>query len=454
LRRRIVECVANFSEGRNEAVVDAIAEAIALGHRVAILDRTADRDHNRCVITFAGSPESVSAAAVRAVSRAAALIDLRLHRGVHPRLGAADVVPFVPIEGVTLAECVELAHRTGEEIWRTAGVPVYFYEAAARTPERTRLEDVRRGEFEGIAAAVASDPLRRPDVGGPALHTSAGAAIVGARKLLVAWNVNLATADLGAARSIARKIRTSSGGLAHVKALGFSLGSRGQAQVSMNLTDIEQTPMHVVFEAIRREADAIGVTIASSEIIGLLPRAALEDAAAQYFLFENYDRGRILERRIDEKLPLGIENLLDEICDPSRATGGGSAAAIAGAAASALGVLICRLARRSADAFSAHREYFTQAIARDAAACAAVTRTPEPGVEIPLGIAERAVELGRDIQSLRADCPPRYVSYAETAIALAAAARDGGVSTAGLSLAQIPCEDMRKALENRLRAIS
>jgi glutamate formiminotransferase len=461
MRRRIVECVANFSEGRDQRVVDAIVETIGRGPRIAVLHQTADADHNRCVITFAGSPESVSSAAVRAVAAAAQLIDLRRHTGVHPRLGAADVVPFVPVEGITLAECAELAHRTGEEIWRTVGVPVYFYEAAARTPERVQLESVRRGGFEGLREAVRTDPSRRPDIGGPELHPSAGAVIVGARKFLIAWNVNLETADLTVARAIARKTRASSGGFRCVKALGLSLASRGQVQVSMNLTDYEQTPMHTVFDAIRGEAEMMGVAIAGTEIIGLLPRAALEGAAERYFSFENFSRGSVLEQRIEDLLPFGIEELLDEMSDTSRATGGGSAAALAGAMSSALGVLLCRLMKISPDVFEAHRAYFTGAIEADGRAFAALMRTPDPAdsavveaAEIPLGIAERAAALEEDVRSILSDCPPRYVSDAETAAALARAARQGALSTAQANVAGMNGGAVRKRMEMRLRAIS
>jgi formiminotetrahydrofolate cyclodeaminase len=338
---------------------------------------------------------------------------------------------------------------------------VYFYEAAARHPGRARLEDVRRGEFEGVSEAVRTGVARRPDIGGPELHTSAGATIVGARKFLIAWNVNLATPDVAAARAIARRIRASSGGFPHVKALGLPLPSRGQTQVSMNLTDFEQTPMHVVFDAIRREADAMSVRIAGTEIIGLLPRAALEAAADRYFAFENFRADMVLERRIDELLPFGIDDLLDEISDPSRATGGGSAAALAGAMASALGVLVCRLAGQDASVFTGHRECFAFAIQADAAAFAALMRTGQPSedaliqaAEVPLAIAERAAELGRNLRSLRAVCPERYSSDLDTALGLAESARRGGIATARLNLAAITSPDARKLLEKRAEAIS
>lgn len=305
MRRKLIECVANFSEGRDPEVVNSIVRAVEAGAGAKVLHVTADADHNRCVVTFAGTPDAVLPAAVRAVAEAVRRVDLTRHTGVHPRLGAADVVPLVPVENVTLEDCAELAHRLGDEIWHALGVPVYFYEAAALRPERRLLESVRRGGFEGVREALAAgDDTRRPDIGGPHLHPTAGAVIVGARKFLVAWNVNLASTDLQVARTIARSIRASSGGFPHLKALGLALESRGQVQVSMNLTDFDVTPMHVVFEAIREKAAELGVEIAGTEIIGLLPRAVLERAAASYFRFENFAPDVVLEQKVESLLRL------------------------------------------------------------------------------------------------------------------------------------------------------
>ncbi len=286
----LIECVPNFSEGRDASTVRAIEDAIASSEGVRILRSERDTDHNRSVITFAGSPEAVAEGALRGIGVALERIDLRRHQGVHPRMGAADVVPFVPLEGATLADCVAIAHRAGEEVWKRFHVPVYFYEAAARVPERRMLENCRRGGFE--------NPNLAPDLGGPSLHPSAGACIVGARKILIAFNINLATDDVAIARAIARKIRTSSGGLPFLKALGLPLAARGLAQVSMNLTDFEQTPLHAVFDAVAREAALYGVEIAGSEIIGLIPEKALEDAAAHFLKCENFAPGLVLEYRL------------------------------------------------------------------------------------------------------------------------------------------------------------
>ena len=298
----MVECVPNFSEGRNAGKVDAIERAIASVKGTVVLHRTSDSDHNRSVITFAGPPKAALESAVRSAGAALELIDLRLQTGVHPRLGALDVLPFVPLQGSTLAECVDLAHEAGERIWRELGVPVYFYEAAAKTPNRKRLEDVRRGQFEGLRDAVMADPSKCPDVGGPGLHPSAGAVIVGARKFLIAFNINLQTADLNIAKAIARAIRASSGGFAAVKALGVPLPSRGQVQVSMNLTDFEETGLYTVFREVEKLSREHGVAIASSELIGLMPRGALEQAAAALLKLEGFTSQRVVENRL-EALP-------------------------------------------------------------------------------------------------------------------------------------------------------
>ncbi|HLI86989.1 MAG TPA: glutamate formimidoyltransferase [Bryobacteraceae bacterium] len=282
-----VECVPNFSEGRNPAVVASIAEAIESAG-AKILDRTLDHDHHRSVITFAAPAEHAGEAAFRAVRRAVESIDLRRHSGAHPRIGAADVVPFVPIRGATLEDCARIARETGRRIWEELRVPVYLYEAAALRPECRNLADIRNGRVPD------------PDFGNIRLHPSAGAVVVGARKFLIAFNVNLASSDVDIARRIARAVRQSSGGLPYVKAMGVLLASRNLAQVSMNLTDFEQTPIHVAYEAVCAEAAKHGVGIAGTEIIGLVPGKALEMTAAWYLKVENFVPGVILEHRLEE----------------------------------------------------------------------------------------------------------------------------------------------------------
>ena len=296
--RELVECVPNFSEGRNAGSVEAIAAAIRSAPGVIVLDRAMDADHNRSVITFAGPPEAVAEAALRGVGRAVALIDLNRHTGVHPRIGAADVVPFVPLEGVTMEDCVRIAGQVGEEIWKQFEVPVYLYEAARRRPDRADLANVRRGQFEALREAVESDPGRHPDIGAARLHPTAGATAVGARKFLIAYNINLGTPDVDIADSIAKRIRQSSGGFPYVKAMGVLLASRGLAQVSMNLTDFEQIPVDCVFEVVESEAARCGVRIASSEIVGLIPTKAFDMAPEFYQRAANFSSDILLESRL------------------------------------------------------------------------------------------------------------------------------------------------------------
>jgi glutamate formiminotransferase len=294
----IIECVPNFSEGRDTACINAITSAIGSVVGSVVLDRTSDPDHNRSVVTFAGSAKSVVESAVRAAGVAVERIDLTRQKGVHPRLGALDVLPFVPLEGATLGQCIELAHEAGQRIWNELHVPVYFYEAAALRPDRRRLENVRRGEFEAMRQHGNEADAKRPDAGGPALHPTAGATIVGARRLLVAFNVNLKSTDLALAQSIARRIRASNGGFPAVKALGLPLASRGLVQVSMNLTDFQQTPPAKVFGEICRLALEAGVEIEESEVIGLIPRAALENTSAEELKIRDFGAHRILEERL------------------------------------------------------------------------------------------------------------------------------------------------------------
>jgi glutamate formiminotransferase len=251
------------------------------------------------VVTIVGEPEAVAEAAIRAVGKAAELIDLTRHSGAHPRIGATDVVPFIPIEGVSLEDCAELARKVGREIWDRYNIPVYFYEAAARRPERKNLENIRRGQFEGLREEVLRDPDRSPDIGEPRLHPTAGATVVGARTFLIAYNINLNTPDVDIAKRIAKAVRSSDGGLRHVKAMGVYLETRKLAQVSMNLTDFEQTPVHRVFEAVKREAERYGVSIVGSEIVGLMPRRALEAAAEYYLQIENFKAAQVLENHIE-----------------------------------------------------------------------------------------------------------------------------------------------------------
>ncbi len=276
--------------------------AIASVSGSLVLHRTSDRDHNRSVITFAGAGDAVVESAVRAARKACEIIDLNCHSGAHPRLGALDVLPFVPLTGTSLEDCVELAHEAGQRIWRELGIPVYFYEAAALRSYRMKLENVRRGQFEGLRTAALHDAAKQPDIGGPSLHPTAGAVIVGARRFLIAYNINLRTPNLDIAKAIAKRIRASSGGLPAVKALGLALPSRGTVQVSMNLTDFEQTPLHIVFLEVTRLAAEYGTEVEESELIGLMPRKALDAAAAGLLKLSDFDSERIIENRLESAL--------------------------------------------------------------------------------------------------------------------------------------------------------
>ncbi len=302
----LIECVPNFSEGQRPEVMQAIVSAMNV-EGVRLLDWSLDSDHNRSVVTIAGPPAAVVEAAVRGAGCASQLIDLTAQQGVHPRIGAADVIPFVPIRNISLEQCALLARQAGMEIWRRYQVPVYFYEAAAARPDRAMLEEVRRGQFEGLRDAVLREPARRPDVGGPALHPTAGASAVGARRFLIALNLYLNTAEVAVARAIARDIRQSGGGLAGVKAMGVSV--HNQAQVSMNITDFTRTPVGEVYAAVKEKALRHGAAPARAELVGLIPEAALERNSEWLRLLDDIGSGgfdpeqKVLERRLDHPLP-------------------------------------------------------------------------------------------------------------------------------------------------------
>jgi glutamate formiminotransferase / 5-formyltetrahydrofolate cyclo-ligase len=293
----IIECIPNISEGQQLDVVAAIADGLQAIPGVRVLDVQSDAAHHRSVLTFAGDAQAVKQAVLELYGRAISAIDLRVHKGEHPRLGAVDVCPFVPIEGVTMADCVALAKEVGAEVAARFNLPVYLYEEAAVTPARRNLEDIRRGEFEGLPAKM-QQPEWSPDFGPKAPHTSAGATVIGARMPLIAYNINLATDRLDVAKKIASAIRMSSGGFRYVKALGLALGERGVVQVSMNLTNYEKTPIFRVFEVVKREAARYGVNVLESEIVGLVPSAALTQAAAFYLQLEGFSSDQVLENKL------------------------------------------------------------------------------------------------------------------------------------------------------------
>ena len=482
----LVECVPNISEGRDKAKVDAIVAAMKLDG-VYLLDREMDADHNRCVITLVGEREPIQEAAIRGVGKAAELIDLNVHRGAHPRMGAADVVPFIPIEGVSIEDCVAMARQVGAEIWKRYQIPVYLYEAAATAPERQNLETIRRGQFEGIRAEIATNPARKPDFGDPRVHPTAGVTAVGARKFLIAYNVFLSTPDVQIAKNIAKAIRFSSGGLRFVKGAGFLV--RGMAQVSMNLTDFEQTPIHRVFEMVKREAARYGVSPVSSEIVGLIPKRALEAAAEWFLQVENFDSSLILENRLSAVmggkaavggLRAGVEPFVEQLAAPTATPGGGSASAACAAMAAALATMAASMSRGK-KAYLQYERELSDAIARlgqlreelkaaidadaesfnvvmkaykqakeSADADSMIDAALKQATSVPLGVAESAREIVAIVEKLKPITNPNMKSDLTTASALAHAAIEGASANVEINLESM--KDAAFAADVRKRA--
>jgi glutamate formiminotransferase / formiminotetrahydrofolate cyclodeaminase len=483
----LVECVPNFSEGRDKAKVDAIVDAMKMPG-VYLLDREMDSDHNRCVITIVGERDALQEAAIRGVGKASELIDLNNHAGAHPRMGAADVVPFIPIEGVTIEDCVAMANHVGEQIWHRYQIPVYLYEAAARVPERQGLENIRRGQFEGIRAEIASNPARRPDIGEPRVHPTAGATVVGARKFLIAYNVFLNTSDVDIAKKVAKAVRFSNGGMRFVKGAGFLV--RGLAQVSMNLTDFEQTPIHRVFEMVKREAARYGVMPVASEIVGLIPKNALEQTAEWYLQVENFDSLLILENRLAAVmsgkmaiggLRAGVEPFIEQLAAPTATPGGGSASAAAGAMAAGLARMVASMSRGK----KAYLQYETQlsaaiasltplgdelkaSIDADAesynsvmksykAAKATDQKSGEMLIDaalkgataVPLSVAEKVYEVAQIVKMLEPITNPNMRSDLTTASALAGAAITGSLANVDINLASLKDESFAADVRRR-----
>ena len=478
--KRLIECVPNFSEGRDPAKVDAIVQTMSSVPGVYVLDREMDADHNRCVITLAGDPDAVGEAAILGAGKAMELIDMNRHTGAHPRVGATDVVPFIPIEGVTLEDCVALARRVGNEIWKRYRIPIFFYEAAATRPDRVNLENVRRGQFEGLREEMKKNPDRRPDLGEPKVHPTAGVTVVGARNFLIAYNVNLNTPDVSIANKIAKAIRFSSGGLRYVKSMGVELKARNLAQVSINLTDFEQTPMHRVYEMVKREAERYGVVPVGSEIVGLVPKKAMEMAADYFLQLENFSPSQVFENKLaavlggaaievkEGKLASLARPFLDAIAAPSATPGGGSVSAYVAAMAAALGQMVAGLSRKKKsqaahvdklseqlDELRKTADELTDAIDRDAASYDAVmtafklpqgnaeeTRQRELAIqtatkgaaEVPLQVAEKAAHLNNRLLQLEAIAAASMKSDLQVARLMVVAAAKGALANVEINL--------------------
>jgi len=498
--KRLIECVPNFSEGRDAAKVNAIVAAMSSVAGVYVLDREMDADHNRCVITLAGEPEAVAEAALQGTGKAMEMIDLTKHTGAHPRVGATDVVPFIPIDGVTIEDCVALARRVGNEIWNRYRIPVFFYEAAATRPDRVNLENVRRGQFEGMREELKKNHDRQPDVGEPKVHPTAGVTVVGARKFLIAYNVNLNTADIGIANKIAKAIRFSSGGLRYVKSMGVELKARNLAQVSINLTDFEQTPMHRVYEMVKREAARYGVMPVGSEIVGLIPKKAIEMAADFFLQLENFSPEQVFENRLagalsgrppevakEGKLAALARPFLEAVAAPAATPGGGSVSAFAGALAAALGQMVAGLSRKKksqagfVDQLSAGLDEMRKAadalsgaIDRDAESYDAVMaafklpqgdaqetqqreeaiqKATKKAAEVPLEVAERAVTLFEQLGQLDSIVAASMRSDLQVGRLMAAAGARGALANVEINLGGLSDASYVASMRSKVAAL-
>lgn len=441
---QIIECVPNFSEGRRREVVDQIVAALLSAGGVTLLDQEMDANHNRSVITLVGDAQAVEEAAFRAAAKAADLIDLDTHRGEHPRMGATDVIPFIPISGATQAECVAIARRLGERMGRELNIPIYLYEDAATKEANRNLADVRRGEYEGLKTEIETNPDRAPDFG-PRKLGKAGATAIGARFPLVAFNVNLGTTNLKVAKAIAKAVRFSSGGLRFVKALGLELADRQLVQVSMNMTHYEQTPLFRAFEMVKREAERTGAPVVESEIVGLVPQQALLDSAAYYLQLANFTRSQVLEIRLADALQQSAlqpsaasPTFLDDLAAATPAPGGGSASAYAGAMAASLLMMFTGLTLAKKSYASAHsamqsihdearqlKDSLHAAVAEDAQAYTAVM----DAYKLPKDSASRPAAIVQAMEGAAA-VPMRVAEQSARVLALTRLAMGTGLKSA------------------------
>ena len=489
---RIVECVPNFSEGRSRTTVRALVNAVESVPGVWLLDHMMDRDHHRSVLSFAGEPDAVVEAAFRTIRVATDLIDLRKHKGVHPRVGATDVVPFVPLRGTTMHDCIHLAKRLGQWVGTELEIPVFLYEQAALHRDHAPLESVRRGGLQGLAFRMASDPDWTPDFGPLRLHETAGALVIGARAPLIAFNVNLRSTNLSLARSIAKDIRQSNGGLPHLKAIGVELASRKMVQVAMNLTDHSITPLHVAFETVRTRAASQGVSVAGSQLVGLVPQAALVQAAGHNLALEQFDPTQVLEMRLENRL-LGeprrsapsreqvsvdwhaqsITDFLDSVAAATPIPAGGTVAALVGVLAASLGIMAARLSRQQgveqrlseisrrlrelmqADG-DAYQRYIkaTNLAKTDGIRPAVLSSALHLATEIPLEIAEQSTEAGALLYACAAGVKPRVGSDLTVGLVLAIAAADAGRHTVSENIKIQHNHILRSSIADRIEQMT
>lgn len=488
---QIVECVPNFSEGRDPARLDQIVSAITAVPGITLLDREMDKSHNRAVVTFVGESEPVLEAAFAGMAAAARLIDLTTHEGEHPRMGATDVVPFIPISGISMADCVALARRLGERVGRELGIPVFLYEEAATRADRRNLADVRRGEFEGLRELIGVNPDKEPDFGPEKIHPTAGATAVGARMPLVAYNIYLGTRDLGVAKKIASAVRGAAGGLAFVKALGFAIEDRGIVQVSMNLVNTPKSPIHRVFAMVRNEAQRYGVPIVESEIVGLVPQDALLDVVEHYLQLNQFSRDQVLERRLGQPASgsgARVGEFLDQVAADKPTPGGGSVSALAGSLAASLGSMVAGLTvgRKKyaavADEMGRVRGRLEQARAellrlveedsrafeemvrarrlpegsdREAALKAeALRRSTDQAIETPLAVLRASREVLEDLQTVAAKGNVNALSDAGVAALLARAAVHGAGYNVRINLQGYPDQTKSAAWLIELKSLT
>ncbi|MGD8404749.1 MAG: glutamate formimidoyltransferase [Anaerolineales bacterium] len=485
---QLVECIPNFSEARRPEVIDQIISAITSVDEIHLLDRSSDMDHNRTVLTFAGPPHAVEESAYRAIKTAAELIDMEKHTGEHPRMGATDVCPFVPLTDVSMDECVAIAKRLGQRVGDELGIPVYLYEEAAAQPERVNLAAIRKGEYEGIKEEIISNPDRKPDFG-PSQLGPAGATVIGARSYLIAYNVYLTSDDVEIAKKIAKTVRHSSGGLRYVKALGLLV--EGRAQVSMNLTDYRKTPIALVVETIRREAQRYGVGIHHSELVGLIPQEALVDSAVWYTQLDAFDKEQILESRLyADSASNGTQDcpsFIDELAAPTPTPGGGSAAAYSAAMGAGLVAMVAGLTigkkkyaevEAQMQAVRVHaeklREELTYAVDDDAGAFEAVMgayrlpkNTPEEkdarrssiqsatlnAAHVPLHVAEDAVKVMELASMCVESANVNAISDAASAAAMAKAGLTAGGYNVRINVSSLPDPSAGEQYLNQVREL-